>query len=477
MTRSAKGLEDEFLEALGFYQHRPVEFVEDVIGAEPDDWQKHVLRALDAHDKVAVRSGTGVGKDALAAWSILWFLTTRSFAKVPCTAPNASLLNEVLWSEIHKWMRISDGLGALFTWNATTIRHRIFPEEWFAVARTTSTKVGQMGDRQAEGLAGFHADHLLFVIDEASGVDDEHFDAAEGTLTGTDNKILVIANPLRVEGRFFDIFNKASIRQHWHTTQVSALPREGVKWVAQRGEAHRKKALELIDSYTEQSVIVQARVYGEFPVAGASNAVFSYNEIHEAMSRTCDVSELDEVQIGVDCARFGDDETVFMVRRGRKVRSEVMAMSSAVEIAGRVMELSELEADLTRPEFDHRPLIVIDDAGAGGGASVLDIVWSQGYTNVIGVSFGDRPKDPDHYNNLAAEMWIRELKDAMEWLCLPYDERLLHQLISRAYMFTGAGAQRALQRKDDMKRRGLGSPDRADALCLSITTPAVPGII
>lgn len=488
-------LADQVAESLRWYKYRPVPFVKDVIGAKPDPWQIDLLDALVDHDKVQAATATGIGKDAAASWAIWWFLSTRQFAKVPCTAPNKHLLMDVLWSELHKWLRHSAEHGSilplLFDWTATAIRSQRYPEEWFAVARTTGSHVSESGEKQAEGLAGFHADHLLFVFDEGSGVGDEHYDAAEGTLTGIDNKLLVLGNPLRLDGRFFQIGNKPSVSKYWFRFRVSALggPQydhliaksdTGKRYVGGAVPAdirtlkHRQHAQELIDEYGIDSVIVQARVFGNYPTQQTNDTGFTYDEVVQAMHRRVEVHELDEVQIGVDCARFGDDETVYIVRRGRKLRMIVERLRDSVQIAGRIAELCEEEVDLTRGYFNHRPLVCVDDAGVGG---VCDLLWSQGYDNVQQVLFGSEANDSEHYANVASEMWLHDLKRLLPDLELPDDERLLHQLVSRKYEMTGKGAQRRVEPKDKMKRRGLTSPDRADALCLATKSEAIPQVI
>ena len=67
--------------------------------------QMEFLRNLPKEKRISIRSGHGTGKDASASWAVLWFLSTRIFSKVVCTAPTARQLNDILWSEISKWMR------------------------------------------------------------------------------------------------------------------------------------------------------------------------------------------------------------------------------------------------------------------------------------------------------------------------------------------------------------------------------------
>lgn len=505
--------------ALPWYINRPVEFVREVIGAEPDVWQCAVLNSLVTNQKVAVASCTGAGKTALAAWAILWYLMTRPFCKIPVTAPGAPLLNAVLWAELAKWIRYSAICSRFLKWEATTIKHRAHPNEWFAIARTTTARYSpNSGTKQSEGLAGFHGDFLLFVIDESSGVDDVHFAAAEGTLTGKgENKMLCIGNPLRVEGRFFDIFNKPGVAKYWAWYHVAGLehPKNGASYdhkVYVSNNVNVSYFHQLIDEFGEGSVMSEARVFGRFPINASVDTAYTLEEVRQAFLRwhaedgpkvmvgdylipstgkTVDAffdedGELAEVEIGVDAARMGDDEFVADVRIGyREVKKVIRPHSRANEMIGLLVELFEEFPDYTRyasgllhPRTGKPlPLCKIDNADGGGGGSIADMLEAQGFDNVVRVDFGGTPNDSVRFLNIAAEMWLYDLKRWLPYMALIEDEKLQHQLVSRRYEFTGEGAQRRIEAKKMMKKRGLGSPDRADGLCLMTMTLDLPGVV
>jgi hypothetical protein len=303
--------------------------------------------------------------------------------------------------------------------------------------------------------------------------------------SGANNKMIVAGNPLRSEGRMYEIFNKPAIAKNWFKIYVSALGESwlehvrlsdtGKKYVSKYADS--ANALQLIETYGLKSPIVQARVFANFPTAHLVDTTFSFDAVMAAMMREVAVSPQDEVQIGVDCARFGDDETVFFIRRGNRCRFEVMAMSSAADIIGRIAQLCEEEPDLTRPHWNHRPMVVVDEGAGGGGGSVCDLLWAQGYTNVHAVEFGNPSRWPERFANVAAEMWLYWLPQALPNLQLPQDDPTLNQLITRKYEFTGIGLQRRVERKIAMKARGLASPDRAEALCLAVYPPPRPSVI
>src|SRR5882724_3446041 len=147
-ARQEPSLED----ALRHYLDHPVDWVEDIIGVIPDDWQKEALNALAGQRFVSIRSGRGCGKSCLQSWSILWHLCTHPFSKVIVTAPTKEQLYDVLWAECFKWIRLSQKLQQIVEWTQEKIYVRSNPAEWFAVARTADVrKLGKTGLVAAEG--------------------------------------------------------------------------------------------------------------------------------------------------------------------------------------------------------------------------------------------------------------------------------------------------------------------------------------
>ena len=124
--------------AICYYADHPVEFVEDIIRAKPDTRQRDMLRSVADNPLTSVRSGHGVGKSAVESWLVIWFLSTRPYPKVPCTAPTKHQLYDILWAEISKWLRNNPVLEKDIIWTQEKVFMRGYREEWFAVARTAS---------------------------------------------------------------------------------------------------------------------------------------------------------------------------------------------------------------------------------------------------------------------------------------------------------------------------------------------------
>lgn len=453
-----------FKKKIPIYRKEPWTFAREVLKFEPDTWQMNVLEDLGAHTHVSVRSGQGVGKTGLEAVVALWFLTCFPFPKVIATAPTKQQLHDVLWAEISKWQTKSPLLKELLKWTKTKIYMRKFEERWFATARTAT---------KPENMQGFHEDNMLFIVDEASGVADNIMEAILGTLSGENNKLLMCGNPTKISGVFYDSHNRD--RSYYKTHKVSSMD---------SSRTSKKNIDMLLDKYGKDSDVARVRVYGDFPLAEADT--FIPPEIVElATGTTVPVDTSIKIgDLGVDVARFGDDETVISPRIGDKVFPfETYRKQDTTATTGYVLK----HAREMKRKYSHLDWIYIkvDDSGVGGGVTdqLKEKIYELGinYLKVYPVVNNGKADDTDHYENVGTEQWgvLRETlndnfsahmqgKDSI--VDLPDDEKLLSQLTTRKYRMTSKG-KIALERKEDMKKRGLQSPDRADAVVLSFYRP------
>lgn len=435
----------------------PVLFVKEILGATPDEWQAEALMALAKNNRVAVRSGHGVGKSCMESWAVCWFLMTRPFCKVPCTAPTIRQLYDILWSEISKWLKRSPLLEQFFEWQKTKVVFRAAPERWGAMARTAA---------KPESLQGFHDEHLLFILDEASGIDDDIFEVVEGALTGSDNKLLICGNPTRNTGFFKRAFFED--RDLYYTMKVSS---------ADSGRVSDDYCRRLIKSYGEDSDVVRVRVYGEFPKA-ESDGLIALELVEAAMNREPDYSG--ELVIGVDVARFGNDETVIQARIGNSaLKPKCYRKTDLMTTCGRIV--GELERLMKKYSLK-RATVNIDDDGVGGGVTdrLREVVAEKKLRVTIkDCHNGGKPRD-SHYANWGAESYFA-LRDRFVSgeIILPRDDELAAQLSTRKYLLT-SNDKLILEDKKSYKKRIGRSPDRADALALCFApvaqTPTIPDI-
>lgn len=445
--------------AIDYYYDRPVEFCADLLGMDADEWQKEVLNDLATNSKVSVRSGQGVGKTALEAGAILWFLTCRPYAKIIATAPTMKQLYDVLWAEVAKWLNDSL-IKDLLKWTKTKVYMVGDSERWFATARTAT---------KPENMQGFHEDHMLIVVDEASGVSDAIMEAILGTLSGYDNKLLMCGNPNNIEGVFYDSHN--SDRDKYKTHKVSSYDSK---------RTNKENIQMLIDKYGEGSDVVRVRIYGDFPKAALDS--FISMEVVELATTTklndAAVNSARIAHIGVDVARFGDDSTVvFPMIANKSLPYAKYNKQDTMKTTGYVVKMAKkLLSDYPNLK---KVMIKVDDTGVGGGVTdrLKELVTDNKLPfEIIPVNNGEGSKD-DFYDNLGAQVW-GNLKDLLEEnmtnnlngklpvIELPNQAQLIKELSTRKFTMTSSGKIR-LESKKEMKKRNVGSPDIADACTLA----------
>jgi hypothetical protein len=448
------------------WRESPLLYVRQRFGLEPTLHQQQALGAiLPPGAKVTIRSGHGVGKSSVAAMIVCWFLETHDYAKVPCTAPSAHQLRDVLWGELVKWQRHADAqsvqrgdsprlwLSRLF--KTTTERmYDISAPDWGAVART--------GKKESpEALQGFHAEYLLFVIDEASGVPEEVFEAAEGALSTASARVLMLGNPTRNLGTFAASHkaNRGEYTALHFRSQDSPLV----------DPQYRPR---LVRKFGEDSNLVRVRCDGEFPHAD-EDTLIGIEHTEPCLSRE-EPAATGERRLGVDVARFGDDRTVLLVRQGPVVSAcRIFRKQDTMQTVGEVLRAIhdwQIEA------------CYIDVIGLGAGVVDRLLELQQGGAPALRtcrLHAVNVAESAERYTGLFLEsMKPRLLRDAL-WLemarwcreespvfcCVAreHNEDLAGELCTPTYRIDSSG-RIVVEPKDAMKKRLGHSPDLADAL-------------
>lgn len=390
-----------------------------------------------------VRGTVSVGKTALESWSVLWFLLTRSYPKVVCTAPTVRQLYDVLWSELSKWIKRSALLEEFLDWQKTKLTFKAAPERWFAVARTAA---------KPENLQGFHEESILFVLDEASGISDEIFEAVEGALTTKDAKLLICGNPTRNNGFFKRAFFED--RGIYTTFKVSS---------ADSGRVSNEYCRRLIRQYGEDSDIVRVRVLGEFPKAQADGLI-ALEHVEAAFNR--EPTFKGSLSIGVDVARQGNDLTVLIARVGDDVVCiKKWQHADLMTTCGKIIR----EAKALKERFQKTFVSIrIDDDGIGAGVTdrLREVVNEQVHNVDVKACHNGSKASDKRFANFVSESYFR-LKERLERgeISLPRDDDLAAELTTRRYTLNSSD-KIILERKEDFKKRIGRSPDRADALAL-----------
>lgn len=469
-TALAKAIAQFYYDPYGFVMFvwpwgRPGTVLANKKGPEP--WQEELLKELGKHLernadlkdleldynvwRSAVASGHGVGKSALVAWLTYFFMSTRTNARGVTTANTGNQLETKTWPELSKWHAMAINRH-WFTWTASSFFFSQYKEDqrknWMTNAVTVS-------EENTEAFAGLHNEGscVFIIMDEASGISEKIFEVVDGATTDGEAFIFEFGNPTRPTGCFYNAFTKDAelftFLKHVDSREVS--------------HTNHNAIADIIKKYGKDSDVVKYRVLGQFP-ARLFDGFISPDEANAAITRELYGDTGAALIMGIDVARYGDDSTVFAYRRGRDARSikwlEVKGLDTT-----KVTDLAMREVMRLKPDA-----IVIESIGPGVG--VIDQLRARG-VKVIEKHPGALADRNTVYLNLRAEWWGK----MREWLqdigCIPDDPELYKQLTEILYKINDKTAKQQMEGKEEMKSRGMASPDKADALALTFAVSAI----
>lgn len=443
-----------FVEFLDLYAEDPVRFVREVCGQEPYPDQIEILEAYRRREPaIAKRSGHGVGKSACVAWIAAHQIVCRYPQKTVITSASAPQLWDSLAAEVKSVLKkLPQALADTLEVQSEGIYLKEDPEESFISFRVSKAET-------PEAMAGVHSKgFVLLIADEASGIPDPVFEAASGSMSGHNCTTILTGNPVRTTGFFFDAFHKD--RKNWYPQHVSCVGHPNVS----------ERFIEQMKSrYGEDSNAYRVRVLGEFPT-GDDDTVIPFELMEAALRR--DVRPLHVRPIwGVDCARFGSDSSALARRIGNALERPVEEKKGwdTMRVAGWV------KSEWDNCEPSRRPSEILVDV-IGIGAGVLDRLVELKLP-ARGINVSESPSlFVDRYANLRAELWFKgkawfEAKDCN----LAGDEALGAELIGPRFKYRSDG-KILVESKDDMKKRGVPSPNKADAFLLTLASESVSAV-
>lgn len=458
----------------------PIFFVEWALGHKTWSKQRDILNSVAENEKTAVRACHGSSKTYTAAEVVVWFLNNFENSKVITTAPTFSQIKNLLWAEISQIYQTS--------------RIRLEGECLTTLIKTDKADhyaIGFSTDKPSRA-EGWHAPSLLFIFDEAKGIEQWQWDSVRGLLTGGFCRWLVISTTdgVGVGENFYKAFEDQNT--DWNKIHITAeespyITGEKFKYLdipdLDHPERFERKEISpeelniqiadqkwIDDCETEwgkDSVLFLTKVKGEIADQGADTIIklSQVKRMEENWSNPAFNDEGQE-QAGVDTARGGDDDTVFYRSKGLKVvNSKVISSPDLTPKAKLVFLADELEIFVS---YNKEILIKTDDTGVGGG--LTDIMEDRGY-NIAPINFQDKANNPDKYPNMISEMWFEVARFIHEIAC-PEDDRLRKELVNRKYLpELDKKGRRVVESKKDYKGRGFPSPDKADAFLLCFHNP------
>ncbi len=454
------------------FRNDPNGYARIVLGVKLTKQQQDILNLLVEYKRVLVKAGHNTGKTFLAAVAANWFYDCNDPGIVLTTAPTERQVKNILWKEIRSLRGMWGGfVGPSACLLQDSPKH-------FCHGFTA---------RDDARFQGHHEENVLVIFDEAVGVDPIMWEASETMAT----HFLGIYNPTDITSYAYT----AERSGNYKVVTLSALSHPNIAAELQGNRPPYPSAIrlerlnELIrqwctpleeeptasdiewptgsKSYWRPGCVAEARLLGRWPTL-TSNSVWTEAVWDRANTELDDFGPL---QIGMDSARFGTDDTAIHVRKGRcSLHHEAHNGWNTAQSAARLRELAE---EYGR-KFDQKPkdiVIAIDDAGAGGG--VCD--QSNGY-NFRGINAAHTAHQPDLYPNRRSELWFdvadAAAKGEISLSRLPphIKDDLRRELLAPTYTLDYQG-RRVVEKKADTKKRIGRSPDNADAFHLAYAKP------
>ena len=487
------------------YRSNPWAYAQEVLGVWWTPAQRKVAKAILKHKRVLVKAAHGVGKTHLMGGLVNWYFDVWPSSISMTTAPTFPQVEKLLWGEIRAQRTLPPVSGVTQIKDPGNAKH-------YAVGRSPSKRAGR-DEMGSQAFQGVHAEHLMVVFDEGAGVSDDRWSVVDGGLVvGTENKFVVIGNPVVTSGPFFE----AARDPRWHVIEMSALDHPNIAaglrgepdvvpgavsltwledklenpfWCELMGTPANKEEREawildgcfefppMEDIWYRPGASAEARILGRFP-SNPTNSVWSSIWLDQAAQRHYAWAPGEPWEIGVDVARFGDDATCVHTRRGMcSISHDTWRKMNTMETVGRIMNIVNSQEAYFGP--DDLPVTIIirvdttgGDVGTGVADGLAEVLTTYSNVDLYTIGAAERPYDIRKYQNKRSELWF----NAATWgqqgelditRLNPRDVELLTaQLTSSKYKYDSQ-SKRVVEPKKDVKERIGRSPDDADAFNLA----------
>jgi hypothetical protein len=454
MAKLDDGLRREVEEIVTLYKDDLYGYRRDVLHRDHEDWQRTVGLDIQDFKRVSISSGHGIGKTGFLADVIHWFLATRPRPAIVATAGTENQLKTKLWRELLKVNNRAEN-RAWFDWRQTS----------FSIGGEATQMANAIpwSEDNPHAFAGTHEDHVLGVFDEGSTIPRSIYNTFAGAMSTDGARWLVAGNPTESEGYFYDCTHGKLVgkkegdfdRGMWRAHVIDCF---------QSTRVHSSYPIEMENEHGKDSDEYRIRVLGLPPRQSA--AQFISKELIDACTlREVPMFDRWPLIIGADVGR--GDRSVLVPRRGRKCLSQIQVLngSRTTDFARHIVD----EIKFWREDQGLHANVIVEELGMGVG--VVETIEDMGYgEHVFGVNTGEASSQPELYLNLRCEMW-GELRDWLEGnVELPNHPGLIEDLLTIRRK-PNSNQKLRLETKDEMRKRGVKSPDIGDALALTFAVP------
>ncbi len=450
-------------------------FCDRILGAKLWGKQREIARAIVDTQFVYVPSCHASGKSYSSAQIALWFLYSHPNSIVVTTAPTGRQVRKVMWGEIRRaFGQATVALGG----ELLQTELKIDPK-WYAFGFSTD---------QPTNFSGIHADWVLVICDEATGIAADIWEGITGVIANANTRLLAIANPTDSSSEFATRVRRGGERTqiiHISAYDTPNFTTFGITESDIAGRTWQDKitgplpmsylitpqfVADICERYGPDSAMYISRVLGRFPESSADTliplswvlaAVERWKERAELLRQGNGPALTGDRVLGVDIARFGSDRTCRTYREGSYVHwQRVTQQESLMQTAGRVAnDLADLP--------DAKANLDVIGLGAGVVDRLIEL-----HLPAIGVNVAEKAADPDRFANVRAEAYwhLRTLFETGQ-VMIPEDDELINELTQLKYKIVNSNGTIRLEEKEEMKKRLGKSPDLSDSLCLAYYEP------
>ncbi len=438
--------QNEFRERV---RNDPEWYLHNSLGLNPWEKEVEIIKSVRDHMKTLVAGCVSSGKTHATAGLVFWWMTAFApQARVFCLAPTERQLKINLWGEIPRIYNAAPiKLGGSMM--PLSLQYRL-GDDWFAMGFSPQDKMG---------VFGIHGPHDLLIIDDAQGVKQEIWEALENALAGGSTHVLASCNPVVTSGEIYDAMTTK--RNEYNLIRIPASETPNVKagHIVIPGMITKEMADKWVEKYGIDSDFVRTKVLALLPKQEADTLI-SIDWIEKAMAREIAPGKDDETILGVDVARFGDDETViFPIKGNQGLNPIIIHGNDNMQVSGHVVRTMAMH---------NGRMAYIDEIGVGSG--VVDRCKELGVP-VGAVNVGRKAFNEKKFVNLRSEVWwiAREALDPdnPNAIALKHNTDLMAQLAAPKWSVDSSGRIK-VETKEKMKERLGRSPDIADAFCLAV---------
>ncbi len=478
-------LEAEGNNPWAIYEGDPVGFIRKGLGESLWSKQVEIARSVVENQRTVVAASHAPGKSHLSARIVSWWIAAHApgTALAITIAPTHRQVRNIIWPHIRRCHFLAKLPGEVLTqtWkiNNDVVAYGFSPNPY-----------------EESATQGIHAPNLLIVVDEAGGIGEIVGQALEALMTGGNTRLLLLGNPpTDQEDSWFErcyespLFNPITISAfdtpNFTGEEVgicTTCPPQVERHLITKHLVDKRWVDDVVSEFGEDSPFVEARVYARFPRSTA-NKVIPFGWCEKSLTNDNPI-EGSKIRLGIDIAADGGDEFVIAKMNGftAKIihRASGSVNENAVDVAGVCLRhIHDAEAEHEKLEISEPVRVKIDTIGVGWGVVSMLQKWEKEgkhRSKIVPVNVAERAKDSEKFKNMRAELWwngrtlLQPNSEGQQDVRLNVERKVLSQLAGPTFKSDSAGRIQ-IEGKAEMKRRGVSSPDQAEAVLLALYEP------